>query len=69
MPGHDAARTSRSSVVSPRSRPSSRMARERDGWDSPLVAPNGTLVRPGGPFTAIMNRSGTLQRVLVTRRW
>ena len=66
MAGHDAARTSRSSVVSaqePALLPGWPVSDE--GWGSPLVAPDGTLVRPAGPFTAIMNRSGTLRRVLV----
>ena len=67
MAGHDAARTFRSSVVSARAPalvPGWPVTDE--GWGSPLVAPNGTLVRPGGRISAVMNRSGTLRRVLVT---
>jgi hypothetical protein len=67
MAGHDAARTSRSSVVSaqaPALLPGWPVSDE--GFAAPLVAPNGTLVRPGGQFTAVMNRDGTLRRRLVT---
>ena len=66
MAGHDAARTSRTNVVSaqaPALLPGWPVSDE--GFAAPLVAPNGTLVRPGGRFTAIMNRNGTLRRVLV----
>jgi PQQ-like domain len=66
MAGHDAARTSRSSIVSaqaPALLPGWPVSDE--GWGSPLVAPDGTLVRQGSRFTATMNRNGTLRRVLV----
>lgn len=67
MAGHDPARTSRSSVVS------AHAPALLPGWPvsddnraAPLVAPDGTLLRQGpGPSTAIMNRNGTLRRVLV----
>ena len=67
MAGHDAAHTSRSSVVSaqaPALLPGWPVSDE--GFAAPLVTPNGTLVRPGARFTAVMNRDGTLRRRLVT---
>ena len=67
MAGHDAARTSRTSVVSARAPallPGWPLS--DDNWAAPLVAPDGTLLRQGpSPLTAIMNRDGTLRRVLV----